>query len=502
PHAEVADAKTAALKDLAALVVDELNRRVQARHAEAQRRYDDQRVSLALDAAGLGEFEWDVTPDEIYFSSQARALTGIEQDSVRGEAGEFSFRFVHPDDLERVRREVREQLDASGRYGVEYRMVRPSDNRVRWMRSAGVMAAAPDGSPRLIGVLQDITERQLDEEDREALLAELDHRVKNVLAAVQSLAAQSARRTTSLDSFLKTFAGRLKAMASAHELLTATRWRGAALGDIAAAELGGLAPGQARWEGPEIVLKPRAANALSLALHEMATNAVKFGALSVDGGKVQVNWRERPGGGFVLEWEEMGGPSVAAPTRTGFGTTLLEQVAERELGGPVKVEFRRAGVWARIEGDRAALAEMPPPAPAAAERPAEAAGASVGQPEAPKGSVRDLQIMVVEDSVLLALELEAGLIEAGAVVTGVAVDLDEAYELMKQPFDAAVLDVNLNGRLVTPLAEKLVERGIPFVFATGYGEAGAPEGFDVPIVRKPYNVHQIVAALVEATGRR
>ncbi|HEX6866553.1 MAG TPA: two-component system sensor histidine kinase/response regulator, partial [Caulobacteraceae bacterium] len=132
----------------------------------------------------------------------------------------------------------------------------------------------------------------------------------------------------------------------------------------------------------------------------------------------------------------------------------------------------------------------------------DAAGASVGIPEPAAGSVRDLRILIVEDSVLLAVELEAGLIEAGADVIGVAVELDEALEFLNREFDAAVLDVNLNGRLVTPLAENLRSRKIPFVFATGYGEAGAPEGFDAPIVRKPYNVHQIVNALVEATGGR
>ena len=150
----------------------------------------------------------------------------------------------------------------------------------------------PDGTPkRLIGVMQDITARKLAEEQRETLVAELDHRVKNVLAAVQSLAAQSARKAASLDGFLKTFAGRLKSMAAAHELLTATRWRGASMRNIAAAELSGLAPGQTRWEGPDMLLTPRAAGAMSLALHELAINAVKFGALSTDGGRVEARCR-------------------------------------------------------------------------------------------------------------------------------------------------------------------------------------------------------------------
>ena len=346
-------------------------------------------------------------------------------------------------------------------------------------------------------------ERRMDEEQRDTLLAELDHRVKNVLAAVQSLAAQSARKTTSLDAFLKTFAGRLKAMASAHELLTATRWRGAALGNIAAAELGGLAPGQARWEGPEIFLSPRAANALSLALHELATNAVKFGALSVDSGRVTVTWRESQDGGFVLDWIEQGGPSVSPPVRRGFGVTLLEQVTGRELGGHVRVDYRREGVRARIDADATALAgrrEPDAPTPPAGEVPVETAGASEGEYTG-GGGVQGLRVLIVEDAVLLALELEAGLEEAGAHVVGCAAELDEAMEMLSRTFDAAVLDANLNGRSVTPVAEALQVRGIPFVFATGYGEKGAPEGFDAPIVRKPYNVHQIVRALAEATGR-
>jgi len=499
PHATVTDAQSAALADLAALAVDELIRRKAEREAQVQARYDGERVALALETAGLGEFEWRMDSDQILISQRVRELLGTREPMVRGEAGQVSFRYVHPDDLERVRTEVERDLREKGRYCVEYRMVRPSDNQVRWMRGAGRIATAPDGARRLIGVLQDITERQLDEEHRAALLAELDHRVKNVLATVQSLAAQSARKTTSLDAFLKTFAGRLKAMASAHELLTATRWRGAMIGHICAAELGGLSPGQCRWEGPEIMLTPRAANALSLALHELASNAVRYGALSVPGGRVLVTWRERQGGGFQLDWEEHDGPPVAKPKRQGFGVTMLEQVAARELGGEVGVDYHRDGVRARITADASSAAEAGP-AQATVTAPAPE-GASVGEAPVATGDVKGLRILIVEDAVLLALELEAGLNDAGANVIGTAIELDEAMEFLGRDFDAAVLDVNLNGRLVTPFAETLKARKIPFIFATGYGDTTAPEGFDVPIVRKPYNVTQIIAALVEATGR-
>jgi CheY-like chemotaxis protein len=232
-----------------------------------------------------------------------------------------------------------------------------------------------------------------------------------------------------------------------------------------------------------------------LALHELATNAIKYGALSVEGGRVLLDWRKRPDGGFALDWQETGGPAVSPPTRTGFGAVLLDRVTGRELGGVGKVTYEKSGVKVHLTAARAALADdttaQQPPAPS---------GVSTG-PATGHGGVEGLRLLIVEDATLLALELEAGLVEAGATIVGAAGDVDEAMVLAEAPLDAAVLDVNLGGRLVTPVAERLQARGIPFVFATGYGERGAPGGFGAPIVRKPYNIHQIVRAVAEAVGR-
>jgi two-component sensor histidine kinase len=345
--------------------------------------------------------------------------------------------------------------------------------------------------------------RERDEAERDTLVAELDHRVKNVLASVQSLAAQSARKASSLDGFLKTFSGRLKSMASAHQLLTATRWKGAGLQNIAAAELGGLAPGQTRWQGPDVLLTPRAANAMSLALHELATNAVKFGALSTDVGRVEVNWRQTPDGGLALSWVESGGPPVGAPARRGFGATLLDKVTGRELGGEAKVEHRLEGVRATLVVGASALAAQPPtPAPAPRTEPS-LVGASSGPPAVDVASrIKGLRVLIVEDALLLALELEAGLAEAGACVAGSAADVEEGLRMAALPLDAAVLDANLNGESVLPVAQALAARGVPFIFATGYGDSKfAPQGFDAPLIKKPYDVTQVAAALAEVTGR-
>src|SRR6185312_15829497 len=225
------------------------------RTAADQLALEQERASLALGAARMGEFEWEMEEDRLIISERMAAITGVPAGSMPAEGGNALWRYVHPDDVEAVRTQVSASLAAQGRYEIEYRMVRPDDGRVLFMCSAGVAPQPVEGGGRrVIGVVQDITHRHAEDAARNALVAELDHRVKNVLASVQSLAAQSARKTTSLDAFLKTFAGRLEAMASAHTLLTATRWRGAAIGNISAAELGGLAPGQARWSGPEILL--------------------------------------------------------------------------------------------------------------------------------------------------------------------------------------------------------------------------------------------------------
>jgi PAS domain S-box-containing protein len=458
------------------------------------------RLGLALQAASLGEFEWDFARDVFIVSERMTAITGVPAGERPARGGAALDEYGHPDDLEAFRAQRMADLRSSNSFTNVFRHIRPDDGRTIWVRVSGVIERDPAGQPTiLMGIVQDVTHERREEEQRLHLMAELDHRVKNVLAAVQALAQQTAKRTTSLDSFLTTFSGRLKSMASANELLTAARWRGAAIDHLASAELGAIAPGQTRWEGPELFLTPRAANALSLALHELATNAVKFGALSVETGHVDVRWTARKGGGFQLTWTESGGPTVTPPTRRGFGSTLLDQVTPRELNGDIKVDYRPAGVTVRIEAGPQAVAERPDVVPeVTANRVTETVPTSRG-PTNLKGA----RVLIVEDAVLLALELETGLSDAGAQVVGPAYELEEAMALLDQPIDAAVLDANLNGHSVTPVAEVLHQRKIPFVFATGYGETGgAPGGFDAPVIRKPYDVTQVAAAVADLLAER
>lgn len=460
----------------------------------------DRRLDLALQAAGLGEFEWDFESDTLRISERMSAITGIPAGERPAEDGAALDSFIHPDDVERVAKERAEHADWADNFETVLRQRRADTGEYVWLRVSGRIDRNSEDRPvQLIGVVQDITGQQLDEERRREAMAELDHRVKNVLAAVQSLAQQTAKRTATLDAFLQAFTGRLKAMASANELLTAARWRGAAIDHLASAELGALAPGQTSWDGPELFLTPRAANALSLALHELATNAVKFGALSNDTGHVRLTWAARRDGGFQLTWTETGGPTVTPPARRGFGSTLLEQVTGRELNGEAHVDYRPGGVVARLVAGAQAVAERPEVVP---EVPSTRVTETVATSRGP-ASLKGSRVLIVEDAVLLALELETGLSDAGATVIGPAYELEEALALLDQPIDAAVLDANLNGHSVTPVAEVLNQRGVPFVFATGYGETGgAPGGFDAPVIRKPYDVTQVSAAVAELLANR
>ena len=463
--------------------------------------------SLALTAARLGEFEWNIERGELSVSARMAAITGMTHGVTRAHDGQRFLDHVHPEDRAALLETMNQGLRVSDRYDARFRLIRPDNGREIWLNAMAVAIRGEQGDLlRTVGAVRDVSTEKGEANQSDALVAELDHRVKNVLAAVQSLAAQSARRTVSLDAFLKTFFGRLEAMAAAHTLLTATRWRGAEISQIAAAELGGLALGQARWAGPDVILNPRATHALTLALHELSANAVKHGALSSEGGHIEVKWERNPSGGFELFWIESGGPIVARPSRRGFGSTLLERVTGPELGGTAFFDFRPEGLKVTLNASASALAAAPNsssaraplnPAPPTGDMPGASHGGAVD------ADIRGLRVLIVEDAVLLAVELESGLTESGAVVVGLAADLDKALSMLDLRFDVAVLDANLNGRSVLPMANALAARSVPFIFATGYGDAGAaPEGFTAPVVRKPYNIRQIAAALVGAMESR
>ncbi|WP_310216929.1 HWE histidine kinase domain-containing protein [Caulobacter sp. BE264] len=354
----------------------------------------------------------------------------------------------------------------------------------RFIEARYVPDIAPNGEiPGYYVLITDITERKRAEETERLLIREVDHRAKNVLTVVQSLAQLTPFETK--DQYVHALSGRIGSLARAHSLLSATRWSGVDLHDLLRLELdpyGGEASEQVAILGPPALIDAQAAQSLALVIHELATNASKYGALSRPLGRLNVSWSFDETGVLRLAWREDAGVAIAAPTQRGFGSTLIESAA-KQLGARIEHTWRPQGLKVRLDLLQGAQA-----------RPAESAPVyRAGSPAEVGPSLNDQHVLVVEDEAVVAMELTRVLTAAGAKVVGPAGTIEEAMALLDaHPVDRALLDVNLGGRLITPVAKALNRRGVPFVYLTGYQE---PEVDDGPILRKPVPANVLVGAL-------
>ena len=336
----------------------------------------------------------------------------------------------------------------------------------------------------------DIRQRMLNEE--------LTHRVKNILAVIKSLVVSPKGDRQTLEDYVSALQGRIQALSVAHDQVVRGDG-GGLLANLIGAELGPYRASVASImvAGPGLWLDSRAFSVMALVLHEMATNAAKYGALSRGTGRLSVSWSLDEAGNCDILWQESGGPAVSRPTRTGFGSALVQRSIPFDLGGRSEVAFEPAGVWARF---------LIPAAHALAVTGEAAAPAPMVDGGLREERLRDLgpSILIVEDQLLIAMDLEGQLEEAQLAVFGIASSVRQAMDLIdaSRP-DLAVLDVNLGRETSLPVAARLRGLGVPFVFATGYGEAGTvpAEYADVPVVRKPYDRAAIVEALLQAGAR-
>jgi PAS domain S-box-containing protein len=306
------------------------------------------RLRLALNAGNFGSWEYTPSTGALTASPTCRAHFG------RGPDESFSYAdlvaSIHPDDRAMQAEAVAQALATRSDLHVEYRVIR-RDGSECWIRVSGRMRSGSDEETSMVGVSQDITERRLAEERQALLLHELNHRVKNTLATVQSIASLTRRSAETSDpTAWNAFMDRLHGMAKTHDLLTATQWQGALLEDVLKNELEPYQDGmrqRIRLRGPKINLQPGAVLALGLAVHELATNAVKYGSLSVPDGRVHVMWAVTAGGGqpaLLVEWVESGGPHVKKPERQGFGSKLIQRGLAQQLGGEIKLDFVPTGI--------------------------------------------------------------------------------------------------------------------------------------------------------------
>jgi two-component sensor histidine kinase len=333
---------------------------IERERSEARARDQHELIELAFDAAEMGAWRYDVVANRWSFDARAQRLYCLDGEIV--DSDEKLRAVFHPDDVDAMSRAVNRAADpdGDGRFYVEYR-VRRLDGDWRWLMAWGRAQFEEHGGARrtvrIVGASRDITAQRNAERQRELLVDELNHRVRNTLTIVQSVAAQTLRSTQGPEAFTEAFTNRVSALARTHSLLTQAFWEATPLSRVVDATLGPFAidggDRQIRCYGPCVTVKPEVAVTLSLVLNELATNAAKYGALSTPGGQVEVTWRViGPGRTHddiaEIRWAEAHGPPVQPPKARGFGSRLIAKSAG-QLGGRVEHRFEGTGVTCVLE---------------------------------------------------------------------------------------------------------------------------------------------------------
>jgi PAS domain S-box-containing protein len=310
-------------------------------------------LALAGKAALVGSYSYDVSTDILQVSEGYAALHDLPEGTTEISRLDWQSR-THLEDLERIEEVRRRALRERRReYETEYRIVR-RNGEVRWTESRSFISYGADGSPqRVVGVNIDVTERKQAEEHRNILNAELDHRVKNVLATVGAIIRHTQHSTPLMGDFVSALERRIESLAGTHELLSHSNWRGVALTEVIEREFAPYAGDNADVSGPSVTLKAEAAQAVAMVLHELTTNSAKYGAFSSEAGRVRLSWHWLQNGGarehLVVDWHESGGPHILGPPATGYGSSIIRELIPFELGGAVELAFAWDGVRCRLE---------------------------------------------------------------------------------------------------------------------------------------------------------
>jgi light-regulated signal transduction histidine kinase (bacteriophytochrome)/CheY-like chemotaxis protein len=341
-----------------------------------------------------------------------------------------------------------------------------------------------------------VRDRAKAQEQQELLIAELNHRVRNILNLIKGLVNQSKSEAKTVSEFTEVVGGRIHALARAHDQITKEQWTPASAYKLLRTEAEAYSNQNAnrlQIEGPDICLQPAAFTTMSLVFHELLTNASKYGALTDERGEVTVCFNPYKDGTVEIVWQEKGGPPIGAPPkRRGFGTTVIERSVPYELKGEADIVFETTGLRARFMLPAAHVAEV-----------LDKEEADAPQTSTNKNSQLGLSgdVLIVEDNMIIALDAEQFMAELGAERVHVASNVPDALDVMKKrELTFALLDVNLGTNTSEDVAKRLKEASIPFVFATGYGDStGLTKRFsDTPVLQKPYDKTHILAALSES----
>lgn len=322
-----------------------------ARHTEmsvADLRKALERTTLALEAGEIGVWEWDFVSGNFIWDQRMRALWSLPNGVVP--TYELFRNALNPADVERSDGAINAAVNPTrnGDYEVEYRVIGIEDGQERWILAQGRTFFEDGKALRMIGTARDVTERKQREAHVRFLMREIAHRSKNLLAVIQAMARQTAVTAGSAHDFEQIFSARLQALAASHDILMDEDWHGASIDELVRTQVGhyvDLIGTRIHLTGPELMLKPEAAQNLGLALHELATNAAKYGALSNEDGHVDIRW-DLHDGRFAIAWQERGGPAVSPPAREGFGHKVVTRIVTLALEGKVDLRFEPSGlVW-------------------------------------------------------------------------------------------------------------------------------------------------------------
>ncbi|HWH22345.1 MAG TPA: PAS domain S-box protein [Allosphingosinicella sp.] len=305
------------------------------------------RLAATYDSAPVGIGEVDRDGRFLRVNGQFCAIAGYPMEELLTKT---LFEITHPDDLGLDRAQFEGlwsgEIDT---YSMEKRYVRKSGEPVWIELVASIVRGQGGASSYGVRIVRDITDRKKAEDHQRLLINELNHRVKNTLAIVQGLAQQTFRGKAVPDELMRAFEGRLAALSAAHNLLTEQKWEAGPIRLVIDEALKPFTEDRTvTIEGPDLLLPPQTAVSLTLAMHELGTNAAKYGSLSVQEGRVEVSWSVK-GEQLHLRWQESGGPPVEQPTKRGFGIRMLEQALASELTGQVEVQFLAEGLLCTMD---------------------------------------------------------------------------------------------------------------------------------------------------------
>jgi light-regulated signal transduction histidine kinase (bacteriophytochrome)/CheY-like chemotaxis protein len=338
---------------------------------------------------------------------------------------------------------------------------------------------------------------------QELLIAELNHRVRNILGVIRGLIRSSQPEDNAVKQYVAIVDGRIHALARAHNQITDDHWGPAPMGALIDAETAAFAADRAdrlAIDGPPILLNPQAYSAMALVVHELVTNSMKYGSLSSATGGVELSWHRNKDRDLVISWREHGGPPVKPPKRRGFGTTIIERSIPYDLGGHAQANYDVAGFNAHFCIPARHVSEPKSFAgpPLKFARPS----TSTAAPPPPK-FLAGRTVLLVEDSLIISLDAEDLLVRLGAdsVITHATVQGSLDYLDHGRPA-LAVLDINLGDRTSFPIADRLLELGIPTLFASGYGEQALlpVEHRTRMVIQKPYTIENVARGIADLLG--